>query len=93
MLILSKAIYSLNVILTKISTAFFTELGKKKFYNPYEDREDPKSPKQSWERTKLEMPHFLISNYVRYSYSNQNTGMGTDTDQCNRIEKPEISLY
>ena len=64
MIMLSNIIYRFDKTTIKIPMVCFTER-KKKILEFVWNHKDPKLPKQSGERrTKLEVSHILISNYV-----------------------------
>ena len=80
MMILPNAIYWLNAIPIKLPMAFFKEL-EKNISQFIWKTEDPKSPKQSWERrTELEESAFLASGYIAKLQSSGHYGTGTKTE-------------
>ena len=55
---------------------------------------DPEEPKQSWGKKKeLEESEPLTSDYTTKLQESKQYGTGTktDTDQCNKIESPEVN--
>lgn len=62
----------------------------------YGTKKDPKSLKQPWERIKLKISNFLISNYITKLEQSKQSGLGIkmeNIDLCNRTAILEMNSW